>query len=60
MKTGRYDVGVGLLVMAGFMLYGFNFGAGFVCATQNPERRVRRTRCSCSRCSASCCFTWVA
>lgn len=22
MKTGRYDVGVGLLVMAGFMLYG--------------------------------------
>ncbi len=23
MKTGRYNVGVGLLVMAGFMLYGF-------------------------------------
>ena len=23
MKTGRYSVGVGLLVMAGFMLYGF-------------------------------------
>lgn len=23
MKTGRYNVGIGLLVMAGFMLYGF-------------------------------------
>ncbi|MEZ4446218.1 MAG: hypothetical protein R3B72_44485 [Polyangiaceae bacterium] len=23
MKTGRYNVGVGLLVMAGFMIYGF-------------------------------------
>lgn len=23
MKTGRYNIGVGLLVMAGFMLYGF-------------------------------------
>ena len=23
MKTGRYNIGIGLLVMAGFMLYGF-------------------------------------
>lgn len=23
MKTGRYNVGIGLLIMAGFMLYGF-------------------------------------
>lgn len=31
MKTGRYHVGVGLLVMPGFMLYGF----------LQPDRRPR-------------------